>query len=103
MKYFKIFLITLIISFLGLFFAYQNGLNERWNNERKNLTEAMIKEYENDLKNGVDVTKKEYVVVKPTYSNKYSSTLLKVSKKIEKGIDNVIKYFFKKINDMVDD
>lgn len=103
MKYFKIILIISIIGFLGLFFAYQNGLNEKWNNERKVLTEAMIKEYENDLKKGVDVTNKEYVIIKPTYSNKYSSNLLKASKKIEKGIDKAIKYFFKKINDMVDD
>ena len=89
--------------FLGLFFAYQNGLGERWNNERKILTEKMIKEYEQDLKNGVDVTKKEYVVVKPTYSNVYSSNILKISKKVEDGINMVIKYFLKKISDSVNE
>ena len=89
--------------FLGLFFAYQNGLGERWNNERKILTEEMIKEYEEDLKKGVDVTKKEYVVVKPTYSSVYSSSILKISKKIEEGINNVIKYFFQKISDSINE
>ena len=89
--------------FLGLFFAYQNGLGERWNNERKILTEEMIKEYEEDLKKGVDVTKKEYVVVKPTYSNVYSSSILIISKKIEEGINNVIKYFFRKISDSINE
>lgn len=103
MKYFKIFGIMLIVLYLGLFIAYQNGLGERWNNERKILTEEMIKEYEEDLKNGVDVTKKEYVVVKPSYSNIYSSNILKISKKIEKGIDYVIKYFFKKISDSINE
>lgn len=103
MKYFKIIVLLLIIMFLGLFFAYQNGLGERWNNERKVLTEKMIKEYEEDLQNGIDVTKKEYVVTKPTYSNVYSSNILKVSKKIEEGINKVIKYFFKKISDSINE
>ena len=103
MKYFKIVVFLLIIMFLGLFFAYQNGLGERWNNERKVLTEDMIKEYEEDLKKGVDVTKKEYVVTKPTYSNVYSSNILKVSKKIEEGINRVIKYFFKKVSDSINE
>ena len=89
--------------FLGLYFAYQNGLGERWNNERKILTEEKIKEYENDLKNGIDVTKKEYVVVKPTYSNVYSSNILKVSRKIEEGINRVIKYFFQKVSDSINE
>ena len=89
--------------FLGLFYAYQNGLSEKWNNERKVLTEEMIKKYEEDLKNGVDVTKKEYVVVKPTYSNVYSSNILKVSRKIEEGIDRIIKYFFRKVSDSINE
>lgn len=103
MKYFKILVVVSVIMFLGLFFAYQNGLGERWNNERKILTEKMIKEYEQDLKNGVDVTKKEYVVVKPTYSNVYSSNILKISKKVEDGINMVIKYFLKKISDSINE
>ena len=55
------------------------------------------------VKNGVDVTKKEYVVTKPTYSNVYSSSILKVSRKIEEGINQVIKYFFKKISDSINE
>lgn len=101
MKYFKVFLTILVIMFLGLFFAYQNGLGQNWNKEKKVLTEEMIKEYEEDLKKGIDVTQKEYVIVKPSYANTYSSNILKVSKKIEEGIDRVIKYFFRKVSDSI--
>ena len=93
----------LIVLYLGLFVAYQNGLGERWNNERKILTEEMIKEYEEDLKNGVDVTNKEYTVVKKDYSNAYTKSLLKVSKKIENSLDRIIKYFFNKLGSAINE
>ena len=88
---------------MGLFLAYQNGYIEKENFERKILTDEMIKEYENDLKNGVDVSSKEYVIVKPSYANIYTNNLLKVSKKIENSIDKVIKYFFKKVSEQIND
>ena len=103
MKYFKILMIMIIIMFLGLFFAYQNGYYEKFNNEKKVLTDKMIKEYEEDLKKGIDVTKKEYVNIKPTYSNKTTNSILKLSHKIEKGIDKIIKYFFSKLSDSIND
>ena len=62
------------------------------------LTEEKIKEYENDLKNGVDVSKKSYIVVRDNYDNTYSRLLLRISNKIEKGFDKTIKYIFKKIS-----
>ncbi len=103
MKYFKIILIILIFSFLGLFFIYQNGYYERFNNETKILTEAKIKEYEEDLKNGVDVSKKEYITVKMNYTNSYTRGLLKISHKIEKGINSIIKYIFKELSKQINE
>ena len=67
------------------------------------MTDEKIKEYEEDLKNGVDVTKKEYVVVEPSYDNTYTRTFLKLSKTIEKSFDKTIKYLFRKISKMVDE
>jgi hypothetical protein len=95
----KIFLIIIFVMYIGLYFSYRNGYYEIRNNEKKILTEEMIKEYEQDLLNGVDVTNKEYVVVRPDYTNVYTQNLLKVSKKIEKGFKRVVKYFFKHVSD----
>ncbi len=99
----KVFLIMIILLYLGLYFTYKNGYYEQRNQERKVLTEEMIQEYEEDLKNGVDVTNKEYVVVRPNYGNIYTNETLKISKKIEKGFDQIIKYFFNKLSKSINE
>lgn len=98
----KVVLTIVVIMFIGLYFSYRNGYYEIRNNEKKILTDNMIKEYENDLLNGVDVTNKEYKVIRPDYSNTYTDNLLKISRKIENCFDNVIKYFFHKLSDTID-
>lgn len=95
---FKAFLIIIIIFFLIVYFSYQNGYYIDKNKEKMILTEEKIKEYENDLKNGVDVTSKDYIIVPNNYDNSYSRLSLSISKKIEKGFDTIIKYMFGKIN-----
>lgn len=102
-KTLKIFLLALILVYLLLFFSYKNGYYKDINHEKKILTDEKIKEYEEDLINGVDVTQKEYVVVEPNYENNYTKGFLKLSKTIEQGLDKVIKYFFMKISKMVDE
>lgn len=93
----------LVLTFLGLFFAYKNGYYVNKNKENMLFTEEKIKEYENDLKNGVDVTKKSYLDAKENYNNKYTNFTLKVSKKIETGIDHIIKFLFRKISNTMND
>ncbi len=93
----------MILSYFALYFSYQNGYYEIKNNERRILTDQMILEYENDLANGVDVTNKEYTVIREDYSNKYTQSLLKISRKIENGIDGIIKYIFRKISDSINE
>ena len=93
----------MILGYIALYFSYQNGYYEIKNNEKKILTEEMIKEYEEDLKNGVDVTNKEYTVVRKDYSNTYTKNLLKVFKKIEKELDKIIKYFFNKFGSTINE
>jgi len=99
----KIVFIGIVALYLLLYFSYKNGYYRDINNEKKILTEEKIKEYEEDLKNGVDVTKKEYVVVAPSYDNNLTRGFLKISKTIESGFDKTIKYIFKKLNKMDDE
>lgn len=102
-KAIKVLLIIVILAYLGLFFSYQNGYYEKLNEEKKVLTDEMIREYEEDLEKGIDVTSKEYVIVKPSYANVYTNSLLKISRKVEKVFDKVIKYFFNKISSQVNE
>ena len=81
-----------------LYFSYRNGYYIDKNKEKSLLTEEKIKEYENDLKNGIDVTKKEYIVIENNYDNSYTRLSLTISNKIEKAFDKVIKYLFGKVS-----
>lgn len=99
----KIVFLSVVLIYLILYFSYKNGYYRDINEERKILTEEKIKEYEEDLANGVDVTQKEYVVIAPSYDNNLTRVFLKLSKTIENGVDKTIKYVFKKLNKMVDE
>ena len=102
-SFFKVILTITIIFYLILYFSYRNGYYIDKNKEKSLLTEAMIKEYEEDLKNGVDVTEKEYIVKEEDYDNKYTRASLKKKKKIEKVFDKMIKHFFKRIGDTINE
>ena len=103
MKYLKVCFIITILIFMGLYFSYKNGYYINKNKENMLYTEEMIKEYENDLKNGVDVTKKSYINKKDDYNNKYTKLSLKISKQIENGFDKVIKFFLKEITNTINE
>ena len=100
---FKIFLVILIVTYIILFISYRSGYYIDKNKEKMILTEEKIKEYEEDLKNGVDVTNKDYIVIDDSYDNKYTRMSLMISKKIENGISSIIKSFFSKISDTINE
>ena len=100
-KFIKPFILIIIFCYLGLYFVYSNGYYESKIRKEQELMEQMVLKYEEDLKNGVDVSKNNYSIIKPDYSNNYSKTTLKISKKIEHLIDGSIKFLFKKLNRLV--
>ena len=102
-KAFKIGLIIIIVIYIGLYISYKNGYYVKQNKENMLLTEEKIKEYENDLKNGVDVSKKNYLDIKDNYDNSYTRLSLKISNYIESIIDHAMKYIFKKIGNAINE
>lgn len=100
-KILKPMLLIVIFCFLGLYFFYNGGYAESKIRKEKELMEEMILKYEEDLANGVDVTKEDYTIENPDYSNVYTNTSLKLSEKISDFIDNSIKFIFRKVNEMV--
>ena len=102
-KGFKIGLLVVVVLYLLLYFSYKNGYYIDKNKEKSILTEEMIKEYEEDLKNGVDISKKEYVVITDSYDNDYTRVSLKISKKIENAFNKVIKYLFNHVGQTINE
>ena len=102
-KILKFSLIIFIIIFIIIFFSYQNGYYIDKNRQTMILTEEKIKEYENDLKNGVDVSNKDYLVIAENYDNDYTRLSLKLSKKIENIFSKIIKFFFNQISSTINE
>ena len=96
-------LIIIIFAYLGLYFSYKSGYYVNKNTKKMILTEEKIKEYEQELKKGVDVTKKEYIEEENNYDNKYTNFTLKISKKIENGFIKIIKYIFNRIGNEINE
>lgn len=102
-KFLKPLVLIIIFSFLALYFFYTSGYSENKIRKEKELMEQMILKYEEDLKNGVDVSKENYVIQKPDYSNNFTNTTLRLSEKVCDIIDQSIKYLFKKMSNMVNE
>lgn len=102
MKVFKIFIILLIISFLGLFFAYSNGYYEKMQGDKMILTNKMIEEFEKDVLNGENVTIESYLKEEKDYSTNTSKVSLKISSKIENIVDSGIKFVFRRLGNMIE-
>ena len=102
-KIVKYLFIGIIIAYFILYLSYKNGYYEHKNEEKRILTDIKIKEYEEDLKNGVDVSQKNYINIKPSYDNTYTRTTLKISNKIEKIFDKSIRFLFHKLSQSLEE
>lgn len=94
--------ILIIILFLGLYFAYQNGYYERIIRDKITMTNVNIEKFEQDIKDGKDVTIEDYLEDEKDYSTKIGNTSLKVGGELEKIINSGIKFIFKKISSVVE-
>ena len=69
----RLIIIILIFLFFVLYFMQASGYNEYTRNRENMLTEEQIKEYEEDIEAGKDVTIKDYLNKdKVNYDNKVS-------------------------------
>ena len=102
MKIIKYIPFIIIIIFLCLFYAYQNGYYEKYTRDKINLTNEYIEKFEQDVLDGKDITLENYLEQDKNYSTKISNISLKMSNKLEKIINSGIKYIFKKISSVVE-
>lgn len=91
-----------LFAFLVLLTLEETGYYKTRTSKVKTLTEEQIKVFEQDIKSGKEININEYVINRTDYSNSLSNDIYKISLKLEKGIDSVIKFVFKKINEAVE-
>ncbi len=84
---FKVITLLLFIIFLTLFFASNTGYYDYENRKTVNLTEKQIKKFEQDVRDGKNLSLENYLV-KPQNNN--PSFLAKIGSKTSKTISNVI-------------
>lgn len=90
------------IFFVAIYISGLSGYYEYSEYKKTNLTKEKIEEFESDIKNGIDIENKSYLLnEQKDYSNKFSKAGLKTSKYIEKLMTKGIKNAFSIISKLV--
>ena len=98
----RLIVIILVFLFFVLYFMQASGYNEYTRNRENMLTEEQIKEYEEDIEAGKDVTIKDYLNKdKVNYENKVSELGLDLSRLIEDIFNKGMNTFFEMLNEAV--
>lgn len=99
---FKIVFIIFLVSFITLYVSNSTGYFEYHQRQTAILTEEKIKQFENDIKNGINLDLEEYLEsTKKNYNNKTSEFGLFLSNKIGEYAKNGIEIIFKFLNDLI--
>ena len=98
----RLIVLILVFLFFVLYFMQASGYDEYTRNRGNMLSEEQIKEYEEDIKEGKDVTIKVYLNKdKVNYVNKVSKLGLDLSYLIETAFNNGMNPFFNMLNEAV--
>ncbi len=98
----RLIILILVFLFFVLYFMQASGYNEYARNKENMLTEEQIKEYEEDIAAGKDVTIKDYLNKdKVNYENNISKLGLDLSYLIENIFNKGMNSFFDMLNDAV--
>lgn len=98
----RLIVLILVFLFFVLYFMQASGYNEYTRNRENMLTEEQIKEYEEDIEAGKDVTIKDYLNKdKVNYENKVSELGLDLSRLIENIFNKGMNVFFEMLNEAV--
>ncbi len=87
-RWFKITLLVLFLMFLGLYISANAGLIDYQAKYKNKMTEKEIKQFEEDLKNNVNIDIKDYI---KTHNKDYSNNVSKTTFKVSKTIGNIVK------------
>ena len=98
-KTIKIIGIVLFVMFLSVYFS---RYNTNYYENRNVLTEEAIVKFEQDIKEGKDISINTYLKEEKDYNNKASTIGLKLSQGIEIGFEKSLKLLFKCMEGLVE-
>ena len=92
MKIFKVFMVIILVAFLGTVFLSVSGYYQTELQKDMILTNEAIEKFEQDVKDGKDIDASDYLASKQkNYDNRVSKTGRYVSEKLNKIVSNGIK------------
>ena len=103
-KIFKWSFTMLFIIFMTLYFSQLTGYYEYQNYQKMIMTEEQIKQFEQDIKDGLEVDIKDYTVnAVRNYDNSFSNLGLNLSKIISGVVEDSVIRLFGSIADYVNE
>ena len=103
-KCFKMISTILVLAFIGLYISYNAGYYDYGTYKTTMLTNEAIKKFENDVKEGKNISINNYVEdIKVDYGNKVSNTGLYISKKVDEVMTTSFKKVFSFVSTFVSD
>ncbi len=100
-KVFEYIIVVLFISFIAVYMSNKYGYLEYINRRQVVLTHEQIEKFEQDIKNGKDITLENYAYTKKDYQNKLSKAGLGVSKGVAAIIKRGVEGFFSGIDKII--
>lgn len=101
-RIFRAIFVTLLLSFLGLYFSIEAGYYDYGKRKKVTFTQEQIAKFEEDVNQGKNVLIEDYLEDKTiNYSNKASNLGYKVSEKIGEVTKTGINGFFKFVEKLV--
>ena len=90
--------IILILFFIGLYISQVTGYYEYTESKKTTLTKDAINRFEKDVKEGKEISAKNYLEEEKEYNNKVSKLGITVSNLIEKSFNKTMSSLFKEID-----
>ena len=100
----KLLIITITLIFIISYVIADSGYYEYTVKQQTTITNEKIKEFENDIKNNINIDLKNYLNgEKKDYTNKFSNILYNISKNSNKITRELIQKIFKKLSLLVEE
>ncbi len=90
--------VILILLFIGLYISQVTGYYEYTESKKTTLTKDAINRFEKDVKEGKEISAKNYLEEEKEYNNKVSKLGITVSNLIEKSFNKTMSSLFKEID-----
>lgn len=99
---FRIVITSLFILFICIYLIGNSSYYDYEASRKHSLTQAEIKKFEEDIKNGEKVDINDYNKTKEKeYDNLISTTTMKVSNTLGKTVDSTINFIFNKLSKVI--